>query len=176
MIVLNLKEIFDRETRFQARYSIPPQDIRFPPEVGEIKEPVDVYVEITKYDRGYNVHLDIKGKVELECSRCLAVFEKDLSQTKDKHIETYPVEETIALSPEDLEVSFMEDPDVINLEDIVREELILEIPMKPLCRPDCPGIHSPYLLFEDSNLKREDPRFAILKNLLKDMEVEDGGS
>ncbi|MDQ7039182.1 MAG: YceD family protein [Aquificota bacterium] len=176
MIVLNLKEIFERETRFEGRYSLSPQDIKFPPDIGEIKEPVEVYVEITRDDRGYNVHLDIKGKVELECSRCLEVFEKDLSQTKNKHIERYPVEETIHLSPEDLDVSFMEEPDLISLEDLVREELILEIPMKPLCRPDCPGIDSPHLLFGDLEDRREDPRFAILKNLLRDPEVKDGST
>jgi uncharacterized protein len=175
MIVLNLKEIFERETRFEGRYSLSPQDIKFPPDMGEIKDPVEVYVEITRGERGYNVHLDIKGKVELECSRCMELFEKDLSQTKEKRIELYPSEESLVLSPEDLEVSFMEEPDLVSLEDLVREELILEIPMKPLCRPDCPGITSPHLLFEESE-RPGDPRFAILKNLLGDTEVRDGGS
>ncbi len=174
MIVLNLKEILSGNTKFQGKYSIPPEDIKFPPDIGEIREPVEVLVEITRDERGYCVQLDIKGKVELECSRCLEVFEKDVSQTKKKHIELYPSEETLMLSPEDLDVTFMEEPDIINLEDIVREELILEIPMKPLCRPDCPGIPSPYLFFEEP--EREDPRFAILKNLLKGKEEEDGGS
>ncbi len=166
MVTLNLKEIFDRVDVFENRYVISPEDIKLPAELGEIKEPVEVYVKIKKDKDGYNVHLSIFGSVELECSRCLELFNKDLSQEREKHIEYYPREEHIALSSEDLEVSFMEEPDIINLEELVREEIILSVPMKPLCRPDCLGVHHHDFIFEKEKESHTDPRFAILKNLL----------
>lgn len=166
MTVLNLKEIFERYDVFERRYVIKPDDIGLPAELGEIKEPLEVFLRITKEREGYNVSLSIVGSVELECSRCLSVFTKELSEDRTKHIERYPKEESLSLSLEDLEVSFMEEPDVVNLEELVREEVILSVPMKPLCRPDCPGIHHHSFLFEEEKEGPKDPRFAILKNLL----------
>ncbi len=166
MTTLNLKEIFESFDVFEKSYVLQPEDVAFPAELGDIKEPLEVFVKITKDRDGYRVNLSIVGSVELECSRCLSTFSKDLSQEREKHIESYPTEENLSLSPEDLEVSFMEEPDIINLEELVREELILSVPMKPLCRPDCSGIHHHAFLFEEEKEGPKDPRFAILKNLL----------
>ena len=164
MTILNLKEIFESLDVFERRYVLQPEDVGFPAELGEVREPIEVLVKITRERNGYRVNLSIIGRVELECSRCLSPFSKDISQEREKHIERYPTEETLSLSPEDLEVSFMEEPDLINLEELVREELILSVPMKPLCRPDCPGIDHRTYIFEEE--QPTDPRFAILKNLL----------
>ena len=166
MTLLNLKDIFEVQDIFERSYVIPPEDIAFPADLGDIKEPLEIFVKITKDKRGYKVNLNIVGSVELECSRCLSTFTKDISQEREKHIESYPIEESLHLSPEDLEVSFMEEPDIVNLEELVREELILSVPMKPLCRPDCSGIHHHAFLFGEEKEGPKDPRFAILKNLL----------
>ncbi len=166
MTVLNLKEIFESFDVFEWSYTFEPGEIKLPAELGEIKEPLKVFIKITKDRKGYEVYLSMVGSVELECSRCLSPFTKDLSQERRKHVEIYPKEDSPSLSPEDLEVSFMEEPDVIDLEEIIREEVILSVPMKPLCRPDCPGIHHSSLLFEEEKGHTGDPRFAILKNLL----------
>ncbi|WP_457600395.1 YceD family protein [Hydrogenivirga sp.] len=166
MITLNLKEIFERYDVFEDRYVIAPEELSLPAEVGDLREPVEVKVRIERDKDGYNVRLSIAGNVQLECSRCLELFDKDLSQEKTKHIEPYPREEHLSLSPEDLEVSFMEEPDVIVLEDMVREEILLSIPMKPLCKPDCMGVSHQAIVFEEEKEAPIDPRFAILKDLL----------
>ena len=168
MTTLNLKEIFESFDVFEKSYILQPEAVGFPAELGDIREPLEVFVKITRERNGYKVHLSIVGSVELECSRCLSTFSKDLSQEREKHIERYPTEETLSLSPEDLDVSFMEEPDIINLEELVREELILSVPMKPLCKPDCSGIHHHAYIFEEEKGHPTDPRFAILKNLLSE--------
>jgi len=165
MVTLDLKEIFERFEVFERSFVIPPESLRLPAELGEIREPVRVHVHITRDEDGYAVRIDLKGSVELECSRCLEIFRKDLSCRLEKHIESYPREEHLSLSPEDLEVSFMEEPDVVNIEELVREEIILSVPMKPLCRPDCGGVHPAHILEEGKGVTA-DPRFAILKDLL----------
>ncbi|MDW8247290.1 MAG: YceD family protein, partial [Sandaracinaceae bacterium] len=45
----------------------------------------------------------------------------------------------IDLRPEDLDIEFFEG-ESIPLDGIIREHIVLEIPMKLLCRPDCRGI------------------------------------
>lgn len=58
--------------------------------------------------------------------------------------------------------------DEIRLDDLVREHLVLEIPMQPLCRPDCPGIPVPESIRGPAHLDAHpsapdlDPRLAPL--------------
>ncbi|MDQ7082588.1 MAG: hypothetical protein Q9N34_06265 [Aquificota bacterium] len=99
MTVLNLKEkSLKDQTRFESRYLIGPESLSLPADLGELKEPVEVYVRILKDNKGYRVFLNIVGSVELECGRCLEVFSKDISQDREKHLSYYPKEETHCLS------------------------------------------------------------------------------
>lgn len=80
--------------------------------------------------------------VRLQCSRCLAEFEGRLD---------IPVETVYAPSPEaggeserelggdELNTAFYEG-DVIDTDEIAREQVLLSIPIKPLCREDCGGL------------------------------------
>ncbi len=137
MVKLNLKEVFKTRSRFSQSYLFKPEDIKLPPDLGEIKEPIDVYVEITKEKGGYRVNMEIEGYVVLECSRCLAIYEKDISRKESIRIEPYPTKDVLYLKPWELEVSFFEDEEAFDLTQLVREQIILSIPTKPLCSPDC---------------------------------------
>ncbi|AAC07152.1 YceD family protein [Aquifex aeolicus] len=168
MFTLDLKEIFKISDRFKGSYTLQPKDVKLPTDIGELKKPVKVNVEITKDKNGYKLRLSMEGYVELECSRCLEVYEKDISQEKTKLLQNIPHEEgTFHLKPKDLEVTFMEEPDKVNIADLVREEIILSIPMKPLCSPQCRGIPGYAVELEEPEKEtKKESSFAILKNLL----------
>ena len=159
MPTLNLKEIFKTSARFSGFYKIKPEEIDLPPDLGELKGPVEVEVQIEKALRGYEIHLSIKGSVELECSRCLTPFIKDLESTETIRLEKYPEKLSINLNSQDLNVFFLEDEENFNLADLVREQIILSLPTKPLCRVDCqiPIPEEP----------QEDTRFSALKKFIK---------
>jgi len=74
-------------------------------------------------------------------------------------LEKYPEKPSINLNTQDLNVFFLEDEENFNLADIVREQIILSIPIKPLCRVDCqiPTLEEP----------EEDARFGALKKLIQ---------
>lgn len=63
--------------------------------------------------------------------------------------------------------------DAVALDEIVREHIVLEIPMQPLCRPDCPGIEVPASVKGPARLDALpgapdiDPRLAPLLALSK---------
>ncbi len=64
------------------------------------------------------------------CSRCLEPVGGDISVHVDELFELVPLEgETYQL-----------DEDVIDLEPMVRDALLLELPLAPLCDPDCAGL------------------------------------
>jgi uncharacterized protein len=159
MVILNLREIFKRRNRFTGFYRLSPKDVRLPADIGELMEPVDVFVEITKEKGGYRVYMKIEGSIILECSRCLSVFSKEMNISENIKIEPYPTRDMIQIKPKDLEVSFFEDEENFNLADLVREQIILSIPIKPLCDPECKGIP----LQEET---KGDHRFSALKKLL----------
>jgi len=84
--------------------------------------PVKVRAEVSRITNAVSVFARLNAKLETSCSRCL----KDFQIYLEKNIElNYPVdnsEPTIDLDPD------------------IREEIILDYPLKPLCKPDCKGL------------------------------------
>ena len=73
-----------------------------------------------KYDDIVSVAYNISGYFLLECSRCLEQFKYDVNI--------------------DFESSFDKDTYEIDILEQIRENLILNIPMQPLCKQDCKGL------------------------------------
>ncbi len=72
-----------------------------------------------------------------QCSRCLIdVTEPVIARIRELY--AYP-ESTTAATTGDDEVARLVD-DLVDLEPLVRDEVVLALPMAPLCRPDCPGL------------------------------------
>lgn len=93
-------------------------------------------------------HIRVHGRVEttvcFNCSRCLAEYDTRLfteftifySKTSG-----VPLEEEVALAEEDL-VSVSYEGDTIDFTNEVEEQVLMEIPLKPLCREECKGLCS----------------------------------
>ena len=72
-----------------------------------------------------------------QCSRCLI----DLTEpviARIRELYAYP-DSTTAATTDDDEIARLVD-DLVDLEPLVRDEVVLALPMAPLCRPDCPGL------------------------------------
>lgn len=95
------------------------------------------------YRKGPEVFVsgEVRAKVELACGRCLNRFDRELSVPVD--ITYRPVEELKEESREletgELETGFYRD-DELDLETVASEQVLLNIPMKPLCDDACRGI------------------------------------
>jgi len=104
------------------------------------------------------------GNTELECVRCLKQFAYRLH---------WDVTELYAFNKKSASESGLILPDSaqIELAPLMREYALLEIPIKPLCRPDCKGLCiecGQDLNIKDCGHKQqdEDSPFSILKDLL----------
>lgn len=121
----------------------------------------------------------------LSCDRCLAPIEQAVAAEMELMIETAPApkrqaapkghapghgqEAEIELGEDDLGVLHVEG-DVLDTEPMIAEQVQLNIPMKPLCRPDCQGLcprcgaelNQGPCGCEDTSV---DPRWAALKAL-----------
>lgn len=107
--------------------------------------------------QGLILEMSAQALTPLQCARCLDMFDQKLSSL---FTELFAFDER---STDEAELTVPKDG-VIDLAPLLREYLILEIPIKPICKPDCSGIQTE----EDGDQTEEyiDPRLAPLKDLL----------
>ncbi len=98
-----------------------------------------------------------------ECVRCLDEFEDDLD-TSFEQLYAYPDQRE---DDEDDEETLQMEGDLIDLEPVLRDAVVLALPLKPVCREDCPGLCSECgaRLADDPDHHHEvaDPRWATLR-------------
>lgn len=89
----------------------------------------------------------LRSRVVTDCVRCLedAGIDVDvqlawLFTARGPNLRPEPDESVV--TPDELDREFYSG-DEIELDEIIREHLILEVPMQPLCAADCPGIEIP---------------------------------
>jgi uncharacterized protein len=167
---IDLATLKETETSFD--FLIKPSEIDFEGE--GIKPLDDIRIEGT-LSNGI-MQTDIEGeifaKVEVDCSRCLEAIEKDLEipfSVGFADEENFSKLNEKELDADDLELSLLED-DEIDLNEIVREQILLAQPAQEFCREDCKGLCSE--CGQNQNLidckckeKEVDPRWSALKNL-----------
>jgi uncharacterized protein len=130
--------------------------------------------EIDRIHSRIAVHLFYTGTVELECSRCLVHFNYPVvgdfyivltNRSAEKKRESR--------HEEDVDFSFDDGTEEIDIGTAIFDEIITTLPMKPVCRETCPGIldasietimrHEPSPVEDDI-----DPRWNGLKSIKKE--------
>jgi uncharacterized protein len=107
-----------------------------------VKTRVEGTVKLTRTNRGILVQGTLTGKIPVECSRCLKVFDYPLTINIEE--EYFPVIDVYSGTP--LEIpgelgSFtIDEHHILDLSEAIRQNALLAIPMKPLCREDCAGL------------------------------------
>lgn len=98
-------------------------------------------VEIMRTDRGVLVRGGLSASVPLECVRCLDRFEEHIDVSlEEEYISAHQVSgraERQALQAENL---LIDSNNLLDLEPALKEYASLNTPLKPVCRPDCPGL------------------------------------
>jgi uncharacterized protein len=146
-----------------------PQDSEY-----RVAAPVDLVLDVHKLGGGaFGVAGRVRAQLEVVCSRCLEPFEVPVDAAFD--LRYVPQSENLGegereIGDDDLTTAFYRDG-MLDLIDLMREQFVLTLPMKPLCREDCKGICPEC----GTNLNKgqcdcaprwEDPRLAALKSLL----------
>jgi len=137
----------------------------------QVADDLDVFdfkgtILFTRTAQGLYAQGRLNAKIPQECVRCLSEFTQELAiGIRDLFI--YPPEkgaDPLLVIPETA---------ILDLSGIIREYLILDIPLQPLCRLDCLGL-CPVCgkVQREGKCKhpetRLDPRLAVLQSLLKD--------
>jgi uncharacterized protein len=122
-------------------------------------------VQAIRVQGGLLVQGTVESQLRLECVRCLEPFALPISLEIE---ETYRLSEAGSRPGESYAVG---EDGWLDLAPVLREQAWVDIPMKPLCRPDCKGlcpqcgINLNYESCECDDTE-VDPRLAILKDLM----------
>ena len=121
-------------------------------------------VTIGRTPQGLIVQAEFSAETTLECGRCLNEFEQELNWefTELFAFNEKSVSESDLLLPKDQQ---------IDLQPLIREYALLEIPTKPVCKPNCKGLCA--VCGEDLNKRDcghkdivDESPFSALKDLL----------
>lgn len=119
-----------------------PADFDLADERIEVTKPVSITGVVKRSASGLEIDGRIEGQVLLECDRCLkpVVFPFDSNYSLDYITERdYKNSNAVELTEQEMSVSTF-DEEAIDIDDIVREQILLTVPARVLCAEDCKGI------------------------------------
>lgn len=140
MVFLDLKRIQADEVTFDQRFPLPTL-------LGETGEPL-VVGEAHVWGRAWRVPrgVELDGRWEavvcLLCSRCLEPFQVPLDDELSLTLVGDAVEfgaSEAALTADDARLFYVQGPRA-DLRSVAGEQLLLALPLKPVCSPDCAGL------------------------------------
>jgi uncharacterized protein len=134
-------------------------------------------VKFTNLNGRMRAEGNVQADVRLRCSRCLDEFRTPVAAPLDEmFVQTYDVTSGLPLpraEGEDEEVFAINRNHIVDLSELVRQTLLVNLPLQPLCRDACAGLcpqcgknwnEGPC----DCPTETLDPRFAALADLLED--------
>ena len=170
---LDVKDLAVRKVRIRKSYA--PGSIDYG--INEVKqaEPLEVNATAELLEGHIRVTGDLHTKIEMVCARCLEPVIEEVHRNFDLFYQPLlkgtPNEEE-RLKDDDTDIGFFEGEGLF-LVDVLKEQVLLSLPMKVICQSDCRGL-CPHcganLNQEECRCERHssDPRLAPLARLKQD--------
>jgi uncharacterized protein len=137
-------------------------------------EPLSAKVRLTRTNRGVLVDAKLHTQVRLVCSRCLVDYPENIDiRFSEEYLSTIDINTGALLKIEEQDAFLIDETQILDLDEAIRQYGLLELPTYPVCRVDCAGLCP--LCGEDRNNNKcscdsqnTDPRFSILSNIIDD--------
>jgi DUF177 domain-containing protein len=128
-LTVNLRHLEAHEIRLEGELSPDELDLDTRDEMIRVSRPVRHHLEIQMLNDSILVQGQLHAILECECVRCLKKFAREFELNPWTRHLPLAGEEAVAV-----------DNDCVDLTPFVREDILLEFPQHPLCRPDCRGL------------------------------------
>lgn len=169
-MIVDLSQLKDARTAFDFSFSA--NEIDLENESARLKNTVKASGQIAKRGTQTDVAGELSAEAEIDCNRCLQPVERRLEiPFKASFVtpEFYTQAVEAELQADDLEVSLF-DGERIDLTELAREQILLNLPAQVFCKEDCKGLcdrcGANRNLVDCNCQEREiDPRWAKLKEL-----------
>lgn len=150
-MLLDLSEIL-KEKGGQLEYK-DKVTVDFPKEEIEVNGPVDVDLTFTNAGHSVWANGTVSAFVKLVCSRCLKEIDSKIVVDVEEELKK-------GAKDEDDVVFGINEDNKVDLSEIIRQGLLLNIPIKTVCDSDCKGLRD-----NKQPEKKIDPRFEKLKEI-----------
>ncbi len=128
--------------------------VDFPKDELDLAGPVKAALGFTNTGDAIWMQGKISAPVKLECSRCLKEYVETITARVEEQLKQ-------GARAEDEDIIFeIDDSGCADLSEIIRQSLLLNIPIKNVCSKTCKG-----LLKDGDGKKAPDPRLAKLKEI-----------
>lgn len=131
---------------------------------------VTARVRLTRIGDGLLATGSVAGTAIIECVRCLEMYDQPFAAEFDHEYRPsidvrsgIPVEQPAPAE----EMGTIDEAHELDLTEPFRQVALLDLPIKPICREDCPGI----VRADDDGDEVGDRRLRVLGDLLKDDET-----
>src|SRR5215467_6593383 len=120
---------------------------------------------------------NLSTQVELHCARCLEPVERTVNESFDLLYRPQGVDrrgDEVSISRAETEIGYYQGEGVL-LEDVLKEQILLALPVKQICRTDCKGLcpqcgRNLNVESCDCETTMSDPRWAALEDIRKKLE------
>ncbi len=117
---ININQILPEGLRLEEEVAASTLDLET--EIVKFRRPIKIRADITGITNAVSADVFLKYSIYVTCGRCLSEFELDLKKNFRLDYTDDRLEPLIDLDPD------------------IREEIILNYPLKPLCNPRCKGL------------------------------------
>lgn len=107
---------------------------------GEVR--ADALLKLTRTSQGVLAEGEVTSTLSLICGRCSEPFAYPIREAFSVHYQrpaTEAAEEEVELTAADLDTDLMEEGR-LDVTALLRQNLLLALPVQPLCREDCQGL------------------------------------
>jgi uncharacterized metal-binding protein YceD (DUF177 family) len=131
-LLVNLRHLERQDLKLEGEMPVAELDLDLRDELVQAVAPLRHNLVVQELDDSLLVRGDLVLPLNCECARCLEPFVYRLELKEWTCL--------IALSGEE---AAPRDGDTVDLTPFLREDILLELPQHPLCKPDCGGLKKP---------------------------------
>lgn len=131
-LFVNLRHLERNDVKLVGELPVAELDIDTRDELIQLNKPLKHRLEVQELEDSLLVRGKVTLPLDCECVRCLKPFVYKL-EWKD----------WTCMIPLSGEEAAPRDGDTVDLTPFLREDILLELPQHPLCKPDCSGLKKP---------------------------------
>lgn len=131
-LTVNLRQLERQNIKLQGELSPADLELEALDELIRVEAPMRYDLEAQKLEEGILVQGSLKLALKCECARCLKSFSRNLELAN-----------WVCHLPLEGEEKAVVSNDCVDLTPYIREDILLEFPQRPLCKPECSGLPKP---------------------------------
>ncbi len=149
---------------------------RFPLDDGLFAVDVAGELRLTRLRDGIMARVTTAGAVDLECARCLRAYQQPFdiafSEEYRQTVDVYTGAGVEAEVATDEDTARIDDNHLLDIGEVLRQEILVALPMRPDCGERCPGPDLAAIRWSGDDEAPVDGRLAALARLLEERDGE----